>query len=341
MKIRIGVLTACLWLSACAGQGAFNDSAANFATATDSLGAETRRVLALTHTIQVDQTLYAAQFGLDTIDKPAITASLFSREDMDARLTALDVLAEYARTLKALAGDTSGGDFTANVASLQASVLQLERKLEKTDRGFVTLSGKTQAVGPLVGHLGGMIITAMQADAIEKAVLAAEAPMRELSQLFDDDVAIVFAKLENAQIRKFSAVSDNFNFRACAAGDTDRSACAAIRKRCDSDDPPRHYCRALREGMPFPQAERSVLAAAARDMSDLNAENAQLRSSYAAAQHGFRSALSALLAKIRAVREGKTIPDAAASISLFFRQAAQLTSDVDKVYKAYDKTRAK
>jgi hypothetical protein len=332
------LLAAALVISACTAPSQYVESTSQFTVASDLLADSTEKILTLSDTANLDQALFVAEYGGGTIDKSYLRNPLFSPADLAARRSALAALRQYAAALTAIASHDRGPDFYTKMQSLKSSVLQLQDHTHHDHPAYLArLEAQTGAIADLVSDLGQVIISAVQAEALQRSILRAAGPMNKLSDMLNQDMALVFDKIKNVQIIKFASVSEHFNVRACASQDVLLSdqTCQTLIQSCVRNLEGARYCKRLKSGEGFPQTERSALADVARQAGIAAVTADQAQQTFTQAQKAFQASVSKLVGQADPASDPSNSAEAATIIASFMTKAQTLAIDTRRLIETY------
>jgi hypothetical protein len=306
-----------------AAGGKFGQSAASFAAASETL-------LVSTNSTEFSKTVYQAKFANGTINKLAYDKPLFPAADLAARRAALSTLVSYAAVLTEVSGVPDQGPvFKTSVTNFQIELSALATQIATMSPNQFNLAKfeqESSAVTGLVGTIGGMVISNMQADALINAILDAEKPMLALADNMEKDMALVFGLLRSAQILKLQAASNTLNIRACAAplGASRGNTCQQLESICAKSAPKPGFCAWLESKQVFSQKERGQLVDAIKQAGDGVFANDQAKLTYGQALRAYRKAVSKLVAFAKSKRDPSTGAGVAAMVEIFNHRVSDL-----------------
>jgi hypothetical protein len=187
-----------LLLSGCAQPSAYKDPISTFQTASTVVIEG-----AMSEYQAINKRERDALIDMSIADKKEINISilnntaLLTKEDFDARMAALNALANHGKLLFKLANSNAPEEAKQAVNSLDDALLKLSNSLGKAspDDGFKDKAG---AFATIAGEVTKLVLNAKIDKALEKAIILSETDVLALITLIEDEMAKFRLRQESA-----------------------------------------------------------------------------------------------------------------------------------------------
>lgn len=124
---------------------------------------------------------------------------VFSPEEIETRLSALNELSKYGELLGQLANSDAPEKITANAGDLAKSLENLSENINKL--GATGNANFKNAFGPaavIIGEVARFVVEKKIQEALDKAIVGGEEPIKTLIQVIRDDLILAYELKRNA-----------------------------------------------------------------------------------------------------------------------------------------------
>jgi PBP1b-binding outer membrane lipoprotein LpoB len=191
-------------LNGCSSTAGYKKPISDFQNAS-SVVTESARV----YVTQLNKTQRNAYIDRQVSDEKQITLDkieelqAFSPQAIETRLGALNELSKYGDLLGKLANSDAPENITSNAEDLANSLKKLENNINNLgESGNTKFKGAFSPVALLIGEVARFAVEKKIQEAIEKAILGGEKPIKNLIIVIRDDLVMAYQLKRNA-------VSDN------------------------------------------------------------------------------------------------------------------------------------